>query len=62
VDPGAAQNMVILTYLLTEMNPSSETANCAATQEISSILWNPKVHFILLDFIILIMFSEKYKL
>jgi hypothetical protein len=27
-----------------ELNPSWEAANCAATQEIPSILWNPKVH------------------
>jgi hypothetical protein len=32
------------TYLLTELSPSSEAANCAATQELPSILWNPKVH------------------
>jgi hypothetical protein len=33
-----------ITYLLTELSPSSEAANCAATQELPSILWNPKVH------------------
>jgi hypothetical protein len=27
-----------------ELSPTWEAANCAATQEISSILWNPKVH------------------
>jgi hypothetical protein len=27
-----------------ELSPSREAANCAATQEILSILWNPKVH------------------
>jgi hypothetical protein len=27
-----------------ELSPSSEAANCAATQELPSILWNPKVH------------------
>jgi hypothetical protein len=27
-----------------ELSPSWEAANCAATQEILSILWNPKVH------------------
>jgi hypothetical protein len=32
------------TYLLTELSPSREAANCAATQELPSILWNPKVH------------------
>jgi hypothetical protein len=33
-----------LTYLLTELSPSWEATNCAATQELPSILWNPKVH------------------
>jgi hypothetical protein len=28
-----------------ELTPSWEAANCAATQELSSILWNPKVHY-----------------
>jgi hypothetical protein len=28
-----------------ELSPSWEAANCAATQEILSILWNPKVHY-----------------
>jgi hypothetical protein len=28
-----------------EMSPSLEAANCAATQEIPCILWNPKVYF-----------------
>jgi hypothetical protein len=32
------------TYLLTELSPSWEAANCAATQEFPSILRNPKVH------------------
>jgi hypothetical protein len=32
------------TYLLTELSPSREAANCAATQELPSILRNPKVH------------------
>jgi hypothetical protein len=27
-----------------ELSPSWEAANCEATQELSSILWNPKVH------------------
>jgi hypothetical protein len=27
-----------------ELSPSSVAANCAATQELPSILWNPKVH------------------
>jgi hypothetical protein len=34
----------LLTYLLTELSPSWEATNCAATQELPSILWNPKVH------------------
>jgi hypothetical protein len=34
----------LITYLLTERSPSWEAANCAATQEFPSILWNPKVH------------------
>jgi hypothetical protein len=34
----------LLTYLLTELSPSWEAANCAATQELPSILWNLKVH------------------
>jgi hypothetical protein len=37
-------NIKILTYLLTELSPSWEAANCAATQVLPSILWNPKVH------------------
>jgi hypothetical protein len=28
-----------------ELNPSWEAASCAATQELPSILWNPKVHY-----------------
>jgi hypothetical protein len=28
-----------------ELSPSWEAANCAATQKILSILWNPKVHY-----------------
>jgi hypothetical protein len=28
-----------------ELNPSSEAANCAALQELSNILRNPKVHY-----------------
>jgi hypothetical protein len=27
-----------------ELSPSWEAANCAATQELPNILWNPKVH------------------
>jgi hypothetical protein len=32
-----------LTYLLTKLSPCWEAANCAATQELPSILWKPKV-------------------
>jgi hypothetical protein len=35
----------LLTFLLTELSPSWEAANCAATQELPSILRNPKVHY-----------------
>jgi hypothetical protein len=28
-----------------ELSPSWEAASCAATQELLSILWNPKVHY-----------------
>jgi hypothetical protein len=28
-----------------KLSPSWEAASCAATQELSSILWNPKVHY-----------------
>jgi hypothetical protein len=34
-----------LTHSLMELSPSWETANCAVTQELPSILWNPKVHY-----------------
>jgi hypothetical protein len=27
-----------------ESSPSREAANCAATRELPSILWNPKIH------------------
>jgi hypothetical protein len=38
-------NNLLLTYLLMELSPSREAANCAATQELPNILWNPKVHY-----------------
>jgi hypothetical protein len=39
-------NTPLLTYLLTyRVSPSGEAANCATTQELPSILWNPKVHY-----------------
>jgi hypothetical protein len=28
-----------------ELSPFAEAANCEATQELPSILWNPKVHY-----------------
>jgi hypothetical protein len=37
-------DMQFNTYLLTELSASWEAANCAATQELPSILKNPKVH------------------
>jgi hypothetical protein len=33
------------THSLMELSPSGEAANCAATQELPSILWNPEVHY-----------------
>jgi hypothetical protein len=38
-------NLNFGTHSLTELNPSREAANCTVSQEISSILWNPKVHY-----------------
>jgi hypothetical protein len=34
-----------LNHSLMEMSSSWEAANCAATQELPGILWNPKVHY-----------------
>jgi hypothetical protein len=34
---------IFVTYLLTELSPSCGAANCATTQQLPSILWNPKV-------------------
>jgi hypothetical protein len=34
-----------ITHSLLELSPSWEAANCAATQELPSILWNSKVHY-----------------
>jgi hypothetical protein len=28
-----------------KLSPSCEAADCAATQELPSVLWNPKVHY-----------------
>jgi hypothetical protein len=36
----------LLTYLLTELRPSWEATNCSAPQELPSILWNPKIHYL----------------
>jgi hypothetical protein len=35
----------LLCHSLMELSPSWEVANCAATQEVPSILWNPKVRY-----------------
>jgi hypothetical protein len=42
---GWLNSTYLLTYLLTELSPSWEAANCATTQELPSILRNPKVHY-----------------
>jgi hypothetical protein len=34
-----------LTHSLMELSPSWEAANCAATQELPSIVWNSMVHY-----------------
>jgi hypothetical protein len=36
---------ILLTYLLTELSPFWRAANRAATQELPSALWNPKVQY-----------------
>jgi hypothetical protein len=28
-----------------DLSPSSEAANCAATQEVPNFLWNPNIHY-----------------
>jgi hypothetical protein len=38
-------NCYLLTYLLTELSTSRGAANCSATQELPSILCNPKDHY-----------------
>jgi hypothetical protein len=37
--------LVCFTHSLIGLRPSWEAANCAATQELPSVLWNPKVHY-----------------
>jgi hypothetical protein len=34
-----------VSYLLTELSPSWEATNCAATRALPSVLWNPKAHY-----------------
>jgi hypothetical protein len=34
-----------LTHALIKLSPSWRAANCAATQELPNVLWNPKVHY-----------------
>jgi hypothetical protein len=41
----AIQNTHSLTHSLMDLSPSWEAVNCAATQELPSVLWNPKVHY-----------------
>jgi hypothetical protein len=36
---------LIYYHSLMELGPFWEAVNCAATQELPSILWNPKVHY-----------------
>jgi hypothetical protein len=36
---------IIFTHSLMELSPPWEAANCAGTQELPSVLWNPKVHY-----------------
>jgi hypothetical protein len=39
------QHTAIHPYSITVLSPSLEAANCAATQEFSSVLCNPMVHY-----------------
>jgi hypothetical protein len=34
-----------ITHSLMKLSPSWEADNCAVTQELASVLWNPKVHY-----------------
>jgi hypothetical protein len=42
--PGYTSCNTVLTHSLMEPSPSWEAANCAATRELPSILWNPEIH------------------
>jgi hypothetical protein len=35
----------LVTHSLMKLSPSWDAANCAAIQELPSVLWNPKVHY-----------------
>jgi hypothetical protein len=37
--------IIVYTHSLMELSSSWKAANCAATQELPSMLWNPKVHY-----------------
>jgi hypothetical protein len=39
------RNVAFITHSLMELSPSWEAVNCAATQELPSVLWNPKIHY-----------------
>jgi hypothetical protein len=43
--PSVTRYIYLDTYSLTELNFSWEAANCAATQELPSMLRNPKIHY-----------------
>jgi hypothetical protein len=36
---------MIVSSSLMELSPSWEAANCAATQELPNVLWNPKIYY-----------------
>jgi hypothetical protein len=36
---------LLINHSLTELSPSWEATSCADTQDIPSILWNPKIHY-----------------
>jgi hypothetical protein len=43
--PGFRSFFIYKTHSFMQLSPSWEAANCAATQELPSILWNPEVHY-----------------